>query len=131
MNAEFIEALNALEKERGIKKAVLLNAFEFALVNAYKRTYDKSANVRAEVNGDTGEYHMYASKTVVETVENPALEISLERAKKVNSLYELGDVLEEEVFTKDFSRIAAQTAKQVMMQRIREATQTDNQEGHG
>ena len=80
MNAEFIEALNALEKERGIKKAVLLNAFEFALVNAYKRNYDKSANVRAEVNGDTGEYHMYASKTVVETVENPALEISLERA---------------------------------------------------
>ena len=121
MNAEFIEALNALEKERGIKKNVLLNAFEFALVNAYKKNYDKSANVRAEVDGDTGEYHMFATKTVVETVENPALEISLDRAKKVNPLYELGDVLEEEVFTKDFSRIAAQTAKQVMMQRIREA----------
>ena len=121
MNAEFIEALNALEKERGIKKSVLLNAFEFALVNAYKKNYDKTANVRAEVDGETGEYHMFASKTVVETVENPVLEISLARAKKVNPLYELGDVLEEEVFTKNFSRIAAQTAKQVMLQRIREA----------
>ena len=121
MNAEFIEALNALEKERGIKKSVLLSAFEAALIVAYKRNYNSTANVRAEVNGDTGEYHIYASKTVVEKVENPSQEISLERAKKVNPLYELGDVLEEEAFTKDFGRIAAQTAKQVMVQRIREA----------
>ena len=121
MNAEFIEALNALEKERGIKKSVLLAAFEAALIVAYKRNYNSTANVRAEVDGDTGEYHIYASKTVVEKVETPAMEISLERAKKINPLYELGDVLEEEAFTKDFGRIAAQTAKQVMVQRIREA----------
>ena len=121
MNAEFIEALNALEKERGIKKSVLLSAFEAALIVAYKRNYNSTANVRAEVDGDTGEYHIYASKTVVEKVETPAMEISLERAKKINPLYELGDVLEEEAFTKDFGRIAAQTAKQVMVQRIREA----------
>ena len=121
MNAEFIEALNALEKERGIKKSVLISAFESALIVAYKRNYNSTGNVRAEVNGDTGEYHIYASKTVVEKVENPSQEISLERAKKVNPLYELGDVLEEEAFTKDFGRIAAQTAKQVMVQRIREA----------
>ena len=121
MNAEFIEALNALEKERGIKKSVLLSAFEAALIVAYKRNYNSTANVRAEVDGDTGDYHIYASKTVVEKVENPSQEISLERAKKINPLYELGDVLEEEAFTKDFGRIAAQTAKQVMVQRIREA----------
>ena len=121
MNAEFIEALNAIEKERGIKKSVLISAFESALIVAYKRNYNSTGNVRAEVNGDTGEYHIYASKTVVEKVENPSQEISLERAKKVNPLYELGDVLEEEAFTKDFGRIAAQTAKQVMVQRIREA----------
>jgi len=121
MNAEFIEALNALEKERGIKKSVLLSAFESALIVAYKRNYNSTGNVRAEVDGDTGDYHIYASKTVVENVENPSQEISLERAKKVNPLYELGDVLEEEAFAKDFGRIAAQTAKQVMVQRIREA----------
>ena len=121
MNAEFIEALNALEKERGIKKSVLLSAFEAALIVAYKRNYNSTANVRAEVDGDTGDYHIYASKTVVEKVETPSMEISLERAKKINPLYELGDVLEEEAFTKDFGRIAAQTAKQVMVQRIREA----------
>jgi len=121
MNAEFIEALNALEKERGIKKSVLLSAFEAALIVAYKRNYNSTGNVRAEVDGDTGEYHIYASKAVVEKVENPSQEISLERAKKINPLYELGDVLEEEAFTKDFGRIAAQTAKQVMVQRIREA----------
>ena len=61
MNAEFIEALNALEKERGIKKSVLLSAFEAALIVAYKRNYNSTANVRAEVDGDTGDYHIYAS----------------------------------------------------------------------
>jgi N utilization substance protein A len=121
MNAEFIEALNALEKERGIKKSVLISAFESALIFAYKRNYNSTGNVRAEVDSETGDYHIYASKTVVEKVEVPSQEISLEAAKKVNPLYELGDVLEEEAFTKDFGRIAAQTAKQVMVQRIREA----------
>jgi N utilization substance protein A len=121
MNAEFIEALNALEKERGIKKSVLISAFESALIFAYKRNYNSTGNVRAEVDSETGDYHIYASKTVVEKVEVPSQEISLEAAKKVNPLYELGDVLEEEAFTKDFGRIAAQTATQVMVQRIREA----------
>ena len=85
MNAEFIDALKALEKERGIKKDVLLNAFEAALIVAYKRNYNSTANVRAEINGETGEIHIYVSKTVVETVENPSMEISLEKAKKVTS----------------------------------------------
>lgn len=121
MNAEFIEALNALEKERGIGKDVLISAIEAALISAYKRNYGTSANVRAEVDPLTGDILIFASKTVVETVENPHNEITLPEAKKVNALYELGDVLEEEIKTRDFGRIAAQTAKQVVVQRIREA----------
>ncbi len=121
MNADFIEALNALEKERGISKEVLLTAIEAALISAYKRNYNSTGNVRAEVDATTGEIHIYASKTVVETVETPIIEMSLAEAKKINPLYEIGDVLEVEAKAKDFGRIAAQTAKQVVVQRIREA----------
>ena len=121
MNAEFIEALNALEKEKGISKDVLLSAVESALIFAYKRNYNSQGNVRAEVDGKTGEMHIYASKTVVETVENPTVEISVAQARKVNPLYDVGDVIEEEADTRKFGRIAAQTAKQVVVQRIREA----------
>jgi len=121
MNTAFMEALNALEKERGISKDVLISAIEAALISAYKRNYGTSANVRAEVDHETGDIKIFASKAVVETVENPISEISLAEAKKVNQLYEIGDVLEEEAQARDFGRIAAQTAKQVVVQRIREA----------
>ena len=121
MNAAFIEALSDLEKSRGIKKEILLDAIEAALISAYKRNYGASANVRAEIDPETGDIAIYASKTVVEEVENPHNEITLAQAKEVNPLYEIGDVIEEEVKTRDFGRIAAQTAKQVVMQRIREA----------
>lgn len=121
MNSEFIEALNAIEKERGIGQGILIDAFEAALVAAYKRNFGANNNVRAVVDRDTGEVQIFASKTVVEQVENPYGEITLEDARKVNALYELGDVLEEEVDPKSFGRIAAQTAKQVVVQRIREA----------
>jgi len=121
MNTEFVEALNALEKERGISKEILILAIEAALTSAYKRNYGSTANVRAEVDPKSGEFRIFASKTVVEEVENPLNEISIPDAKRVNVLYEAGDVLEEEVKAKEFSRIAAQTAKQVVVQRIREA----------
>ncbi|HWQ57886.1 MAG TPA: transcription termination factor NusA [Clostridia bacterium] len=121
MNAEFIEALNAIEKERGINKDVLIDAFEAALVAAYKRNYNTTGTVRAVVDRDTGEVQIFASKTVVEVVENPTIEISIEQAKRINTHYEVGDVLEEESNPKNFGRIAAQTAKQVVVQRIREA----------
>ena len=121
MNAEFIEALNAIEKERGISKEILIDAFESALVAAYKRNYGTTGNVRAVVDHDTGEVQVFASKTVVEHVEDPHSEISLEKARAINSLYEVGDVLEEESNPRNFGRIAAQTAKQVVVQRIREA----------
>ena len=121
MNAEFIEALNAIEKERGINKDILIEAFESALVAAYKRNSGGVGNVRAIVDRETGEVQIFASKSVVENVENPNLEIAVADAKKVNALFEEGDVLEEEVDPRKFGRIAAQTAKQVVVQRIREA----------
>ena len=121
MNADFMEALTALEKERGISKEVLLGAIESAIIVAYKRNNNTTGNVRAEINCDTGEIRIFASKTVVEEVENPSMEIALEQARAVNPLYQVGDVLEEEATTKNFGRIAAQTAKQVVVQRIREA----------
>ena len=121
MKADFIEALNAIEKERGISKDILIDAFESALVAAYKRNYNTTANVRAVVDRDTGDVQIFASKTVVEHVENPYSEISLEEARKINPLFDIGDVLEEEADPSKFGRIAAQTAKQVVVQRIREA----------
>ncbi len=121
MNADFIEALNAIEKERGISKDILIDAFESALIAAYKRNYGTTGNVRAVVDRDTGEVQIFASKTVVEQVENIHSEISLAQAKTINPLFEVGDVLEEESNPRNFGRIAAQTAKQVVVQRIREA----------
>lgn len=121
MKADFLEALNAIEKERGISKDILIDAFEAALVAAYKRNYNTTGNVRAVVDRDTGEVQVFASKTVVEDVENIHSEISLDAAKKINPLFDIGDVLEEEADPRAFGRIAAQTAKQVVVQRIREA----------
>ena len=121
MNADFIEALNAIEKERGINKDVLIDAFEAALIAAYKRNYGTMGNVRAVVDRDTGEIQIFASKTVVDHVEDVNTEISLEKARSINPLYDIGDVLEEEADPRKFGRIAAQTAKQVVVQRIREA----------
>ena len=120
---ELILAMKQIEKERNIKSEVLIDAIEAALVSAYKRNYNVNTNVRASMDPETGAIGIYASKSVVETVENPNSEISLKEAKKINPLYEVGDVLEVEAFTKDFGRIAAQTAKQVVIQRIREAEQ--------
>ncbi len=121
MNSEFIAALGDIERERGISKDILIDAFESALIAAYKRNYGTNGNVRAVVDRDTGEVQIFASKTVVEEVNDPYAEISLPNARKINHLYEVGDVLEEEVDPRKFGRIAAQTAKQVVVQRIREA----------
>lgn len=121
MNVDFIEALNALEKEKGISKLILLDAIENALVTAYKRNYNNAGNVRVQVNGDTGELSVFSVKRVVEEIENPAEEIELADARKIAQYYEVGDILEEEVMPRGFGRIAAQSAKQVVVQRIREA----------
>ena len=121
INKEFIEALADLEKEKGIKADVLLEALEAALISAYKKNFGSSQNVRVEINRETGEIHVYYRKTVVEEVEDERVEMSLEEAKTLDPEFEVGDMFESEVTPRSFGRIAAQTAKQVVVQRIREA----------
>ena len=124
-SSELIIAMEELEKEKGIKKDYLLEAIETALVTAYKRNFDSAENVRITMDKVTGEIHVYAEKDVVEKpedVENNKLQISLEDAKRINSKLEVGDKAEIEQVPKNFGRIAAQTAKQVIVQKIREAS---------
>lgn len=121
MNAEFIEALGQLEKEKGISKDVLIEAIEAALISGYKRNFHSAQNVRVDIDRNTGKVSVYARKTVVEEVLDPRLEISLEAAREIDPNYELNDIVEIEVTPANFGRIAAQTAKQVVTQRIREA----------
>jgi N utilization substance protein A len=118
---EFFEALEDLERERGIAKDVLLDAIEAALVSAYKRNFNSAQNVRVVINRTSGTPRVLAQKTVVEEVTDDRLEISLEDARKTSPTLQLGDICEEEVTPRDFGRIAAQNAKQVVVQRIREA----------
>lgn len=123
MNLELIGALNELEKERGISKEILLDAIESAVVTAYKKNYGANSNmsVRVDMSEANGEIRVYSRREVVEKVEDDTLEITLEDAQLLDHKYQLGDITEEEVTPKDFGRIAAQTAKQVVIQRIREA----------
>ena len=122
-SSELILAMDELEKENGIKKDVLLEAIETALVTAYKRNFDSAENVKITMDRETGEIHVYAEKDVVEKaedVENDKIQISLDEARRINSRLEVGDKVEIEQVPKNFGRIAAQTAKQVIVQKIRE-----------
>ncbi|MDK2798537.1 MAG: transcription termination/antitermination protein NusA [Clostridiales bacterium] len=121
MNAEFIGALEQIEKEKNISKEVLIDAIEAALISAYKRNFGSSQNVSVNIDRITGEVRVYANKRVVEVPENDLTEISLGDARNISEKYDIGDVVEIEVTPKKFGRIAAQTAKQVVVQRIREA----------
>lgn len=121
MNTEFINAINALEKEKGIDKSVLIDAIENALVSAYKKNYGSAQNVRVAVDSNDGSFKVYAKKTVAEEVLDDSVEMSLADAQKINIAYEPGDVIELEVTPGSFGRIAAQTAKQVVVHRLREA----------
>ena len=117
----FLEALKELAREKGVEEEVLFDAIEAALISAYKRNFGSAQNVRVVLDRTTGAYHVYAIKTVVETVEDDVQEISLAQARTIRPDYEVGDVIEIEVTPANFGRIAAQTAKQVVVQRIREA----------
>lgn len=123
MNLELIGALTELEKERGISKELLLEAIETAIISAYKKNYgaSSSSSARVELNEKTGEIHVYSRRIVVDEVQDDTLEISLEDALALDPNYVVGDVVEKEVTPADFGRIAAQTAKQVVIQKIREA----------
>lgn len=120
-NKELILALEELEKEKGIKKEYLLESIETALVTAYKRNFDALENVKVEMDPQTGATHVYAMKEVMESANDPALEITLKEAQKINKDLNIGDSVGVEIVPRDFGRIAAQTAKQVIIQKLREA----------
>ena len=119
-NKELILALEDLEKEKGIKKEYLLESIETALVTAYKRNFDSLENVRVEMDKKTGATHVYSVKEVVKEVENPETQITVKDAQKINPDLNEGDNLETEIVPRNFGRIAAQTAKQVIIQKLRE-----------
>ena len=120
MNNELLEALNILEQEKNISKETLLEAIENSLLTACKNHFGKAENVKVVIDPDTCEYHCFQEKTVVENVEDPIERISLPNAQMINRKYELGDVVQVEVKSKEFGRIATQNAKNVILQKIRE-----------
>lgn len=121
MSKKLIQALDTLEEEKGVSKEIVITALEAALISAYKRHYGQAQNVEVSFDEKKGNVHVYAVKEVVDTVLDDTQEVSLEDALKINRAYEVGDKIKFEVTPSDFGRIAAQTAKQVIMQRIREA----------
>ena len=120
MNAELLEALALLEKEKNISREVLLEAIQQSLLQAYKNQYEKTDNVNVTIDPETADYHIIASKEVVEEVEDPALEMTLAEAQRINPAYQIGDTVEYEIEAKNFGRIATQNAKNVILQKIRE-----------
>lgn len=116
-----LDALDALEAEKGVSKTIVIEALEAALISAYKRHYGQAQNVEVTFDQKKGNIHVYAVKEVTEEVMDSQLEVSLKDAIAINGAYEIGDKIRFEVTPKDFGRIAAQTAKQVILQRVREA----------
>ncbi len=119
-NSELLEALNILEREKNISKETLLEAIENSLITACKNHFGKSENVKVSIDPDTCEYHVFQEKTVVEQVEDAVEQISVVNAKMIDSKYEVGDIVNIEVESKEFGRIATQNAKNVILQKIRE-----------
>ncbi|ASS93195.1 MULTISPECIES: transcription termination factor NusA [Bacillaceae] len=121
MGNELLDALYILEHEKGISREVLIDAIESALISAYRRNFNQAQNVRIDLNLGKGTMRVFARKDVVDEVFDSRLEISVEEARAIDPNYQLEDIVEMEVTPKDFGRIAAQTAKQVVTQRVREA----------
>ncbi len=121
MSKELFDALNYLSKEKGIDKDLLMEALEAALISAYKKNFKSASNVRVALDEDTGKMQVFSRKEIVEEVFDPQEEISIDQAKEIDPAYEVEDVVEVEVTPRDFGRIAAQAAKQVVTQRVREA----------
>ena len=120
MNKELMEALDILEKEKNISKDTLLGAIEQSLIQACKNHFGKADNVHVTINPETCDFSVYAEREVKEFVDDPALEISLVDAQKINANAELGDMIKVEIHSKEFGRIATQNAKNVILQKIRE-----------
>ena len=121
MNKEFFEALEELSIEKGINKNYILDAIETALLTAYKRNFNSQENVKIVIDEEKATIKVYSLREVVEEVFDPAIEIELSMAKKIDKKAGMGDIVEVEVTPADFGRISAQTAKQVIIQKLREA----------
>jgi N utilization substance protein A len=121
MSAELILALEQLEKEKGIKKDVIIEAIEAALISAYKKNFGSAMNVKVNIDRITGDVKVFALRKVAEEPDAEAMDISVGEAAKLNPTLEIGDYAEMEVTPRSFGRIAAQTAKQVVVQKLREA----------
>lgn len=119
MSAELLYALNELEKDKGIDKEVIISAIEEALNTSYGKSETEN-NTRVEFNRESGDIKIYAQKEVVENVENNSAELSLEEARKIDPEFEIGDIAEFEITPRNFGRLAAQKAKQIIIQKIRE-----------
>ena len=117
---ELMTAIRAISAEKNIPQAVLLEALEAALISAYKRNFSAAQNVLVNIDHENGDIKVYAQKEVVEVVEDELIQISLDDAKAHYGAYEIGDTVNIEVTPADFGRIAAQTAKQVIMQKLKE-----------
>ncbi|MDO4278831.1 MAG: transcription termination factor NusA [Lachnoclostridium edouardi] len=120
MNKELMEALDMLEKEKNISKDTLLESIENSLLTACKNHFGKADNVKVNINPVTGDFSVYAEKEVSETVEDDLLQISLAEAKMIDPKYDLGDIVQIPIKSKEFGRIATQNAKNVILQKIRE-----------
>ena len=118
---EFLKAVDVLEKEKHISRDIIFEAMELALNSAYKKNFNSKTNSKVLINRETGNIKIYSYRTVVDEVVDPNYEISLEDARKIDKLKEIGDTIDEEVTPEDFGRVAASTAKQVVVQKIREA----------
>ena len=121
VNKDFFLALDELEQTKGVKKEFFIETLESALVAAYKKNFGEAKAVTVKLVPEKNTIKVYAYKTVVEEVEDPDTQISLEEAKEIKKSYKVGDNVQEEVTPKDFGRIAAGTAKQVITQKLREA----------
>ncbi|PKM59266.1 MAG: transcription termination/antitermination protein NusA [Firmicutes bacterium HGW-Firmicutes-4] len=121
MNQEFIRALDVIQEEKSIDKEELIQAIEAAITTAYKKNYGNAHNVEINIDRENGDIQVFALKEIVEIPENDHSQISLEKAREVDSNYAVGDFFRKEVRPRDFGRIAAQNAKQLIIQRIKEA----------
>lgn len=121
MNEDFMLALDELEKEKNIDKEIILDALEKALVKSYQKNYDNAENVDVVIDKETGSIEVFALKDVVENVDNRVNEISLKDAKEIDKNLEIGDVARIKIAPKNFGRVAAQTARNIVIQKIRDA----------
>ena len=118
---ELLLAMEEIEKTNGVKKEILQESIENALVSAYKKNYEcNDENIKVSLDKADGKMHVYQLKEVVKEVENEKTQISSKDAKEISKTYKVGDTVQIELFPKEFGRIAAQSARQMITQKIRE-----------